>query len=181
MASNFQIVRKCLLVLAFSGALVLAGCGGRTDPKTGPGVTGIHPSSSVLQGWKTYTYGKARISVPRDWAVKHNSNCPDRAAPGTLILGSPNRPSQCNGPSVYTVSLSSLPADADPFLNCPTITINGLPAKIGPCATSDASGVVIYWIPALGVVAYGTGTQYGDVTGTGTGTVVGRILHTLRR
>ena len=40
---------------------------------------------TVPQGWKTYTYGSARISVPSDWAVEHRNNiCPVRSAPGTL-------------------------------------------------------------------------------------------------
>ena len=141
-----------------------------------------HPVS-IPQGWKTYTYRLLRISVPSDWAVEHvNNTCPVRSAPGTLNL-SGSKISLCytGTGNANSVTLLSLPADNEYMSLCPTISVNGLAAKVGPCGGSNAAGIVVYWIPALGVQAVGTGTDNENVTGPGTGTVVGRILHTLRR
>ncbi len=141
-----------------------------------------HPVS-VPRGWKTYTYGKARISVPGTWAVEHEDDCPVRSAPGTLSLGIPAAPSVCAAllGAADTVRLVPLSAP-NPFVSlCPTIRVHGLSVKVGPCGSSNAAGVVIYWVPALGVQAEGTGSADENVTGPATGTVVGRVLHTLRR
>jgi hypothetical protein len=141
-----------------------------------------HPAS-VPRGWKTYTYGKAIISVPSDWAVERNHACPVRSAPGTLNLGTPKRPSECPAPEYLdanTVRLSPL-LPSDLLESCPTISVNGLRVHVGPCGSSDPGGLVYYVIPSLGVQAVGTGTNNENVTGPGTGTVVGRVLHTLRR
>lgn len=68
-----------LLVGLASLTLVISACGGGSTTK----LTGSTlPSVSVPQGWKTYTYGKAAISVPISWEVKHDTNCPNTNAPG---------------------------------------------------------------------------------------------------
>lgn len=142
-----------------------------------------HHPSSVPKGWKTYTYGKARISSTGDWAVERDSDCPIRSASGTLSLGNPKRLSQCPDgfPNANLGMLSPLSGGDHYNSLCPPIRVNGLDMNVGRCATSDAAGIVIYWVPALGVQAVGTGTNSENVTGPGTGTVVGRVLHTLRR
>jgi len=134
-----------------------------------------HPISTP-QGWRTYTYGKARISVPSEWAVERNAVCPINSAPGTLSLGNPKRYSGC--PDAHSddnrVILSSVEhfSSAHFSSQCPAIRVNGLRAYVGPCESSDADGHVSYWIPSLGLTAIGVGADM---------TVVSRVLHTLRR
>ena len=137
---------------------------------------------SIPHGWRTYRYGRVRISVPSDWTAVH---CPVLflSAPGTLDLGKPTVPTQC--PAGFedgnTVTLSSLPPGDYYAALCPTIRVNGLLVHVGPCGSSNPGGMVFYVIPSLGVQAVGTGTNTENVTGPGTETVVGRVLHTLRR
>jgi hypothetical protein len=50
---------------------------------------------SIPRGWKSYSYGGVTISVPKTWAVKHNTNCPNTSAPGALLLGYPKTPYHC--------------------------------------------------------------------------------------
>jgi hypothetical protein len=64
---------------------------------------------------------------------------------------------------------------------CPPVKVNRLTVYIGPCSTSNAAGITEWSVPALEVQALGTGTASENVTGSGDGTVVGRVLHTLRR
>lgn len=135
---------------------------------------------SVPQGWKTYRYGEVRISVPSDWTAEH--------CPGFMLglpyfrLGIPKQ-SQCQAglEDANTVTLSPLPPGDHDYWQCPAIRVNGLLVHIGPCGSSNPFGRVFYVIPSLGVQAMGTGTNTENVTGPGTGTVVGQVLHTLRR
>ena len=158
-------------------ASVCAGCSTTSS-------VGSPPNSSVAipGGWKTYTYGKAKISVPSDWVVVTNYLCPDTVAPGALYLGpSKNLGEVCpQTPSVDTVTVTPLPAGAANQSQC-TIKMNGLRVYLGPCSSSNPIGVVFYDIPSLGISAEGMGTSSQNVTGSGTGTAVGQVLHTLRR
>jgi hypothetical protein len=141
-----------------------------------------HPASTP-RGWKSYTYREARISVPSNWAVEHNEGCPVLSAPGTLQLGPAKGPSSCL-PGIRDtniVSLSPLSASDYYALTCPKIEVNGLAIVVGPCTSSNTAGIVIYAIPALGVQAVGSGVGSENVTGPGTSTIVGLVLHTLRR
>jgi hypothetical protein len=144
-------------------------------------------TGSIPRGWKTYTYGKAAISVPRTWVVKHESySCANNITPvsGTLFLLSQSSSGLCVRSNFNTnsVTISPLPA-GDTYRQplCPPVKVNRLTTYIGPCSSSDAAGITIWSVPALGVQALGTGTASENVTGNGNGTVVGRILHTLRR
>ncbi len=144
------------------------------------------PSSliTVPRGWKTYTYGKAEISVPGDWVVHRTYPCVDRPAPGTLELGRPIVLSSCQAifRDATTVTLSPIPAGSiNRSFECPPREMNGQQVYVGPCTTSNPAGIVEYLIPALGVEAVGTGDSKENVTGPGAATVVGRVLHTLRR
>ena len=137
---------------------------------------------AIPDGWKTYTYGKAHISVPNNWVVVRNGDCSIRSAPGTLNLESSGVPS-CPAPpgDANDVTLTSLPQGEHFSLRC-SETINGLFASTGPCGgTSDTDGAISYVIPSLGVQAVGEGADDEDVTGPGQGAIVGRVLHTLRR
>jgi hypothetical protein len=147
-----------------------------------PAPSTTRPPVSVPQGWKNYSYGRATISAPDNWVVQKNTDCPIRTAPGTLNLGTGggNAPCTTGFVDANAVSLSSLPSGNGYVSSCPPIKMNGLLVYVGPCSSSDAAGIVLYSIPSLRVQAEGTGISSEDVTGPGTGTIVGRVLHTLR-
>src|ERR1019366_1999536 len=71
---------------------------------------------SIPSGWKTYTYGKMAIAVPSKWAVKHGTNCPNAAAPGTLLLGLPTVLTHCTAFHYPTsiVTVSQLSTETNP-------------------------------------------------------------------
>ena len=128
--------------------------------------------------------GNAKISVPSDWVVHGARHCVNRSASGTLQLGSPKFLSKCQvvDRDANTVTLTPIPTGgiARPSV-CPPMKMNGLQVIVGPCGSSDSAGLVSYVIPVLGVEATGTGTFTENVTGPGEGTIVGRVLHTLRK
>jgi hypothetical protein len=170
-------IRRAATTLAslLLAASVCAGCSG-TSP------VGTPPSSTVVPpGWKTYTYGNARISVPSNWVVVTDYTCPDTVAPGVLYLGPSRNPGEVCPftPSIDTVTVTPLPAGTPDQPQCP-IQMNGLRVYLGPCSSSNPIAVVFYNIPSLGIRAEGMGTNSQNVTGSGTGTVVGQVLHTLR-
>ena len=147
---------------------------------------GAPPSSTVVvpHGWRTYTYGKAAISVPGDWAVVTDHTCPGTTASGILTLGLSKSSGWCPYALTYSsVTITPLPAllAGATYNTSPcTISLNALRVYVGPCGSSNPPGIVSYAISSLGVEATGTGTITENVTGSGTGTVVGRVLHTLR-
>ena len=155
---------KGLSVTLAALALLGAACSRST---TAPSTT---TTVLVPSGWKTYIYGKAAIAVPRSWAVKHDTNCPNAPAPGTLLLGLPPVLSFCAAfqypTSVVTVSkvsteasTTSIPARAKP------VTINGIPVYLG-----FSSPTTLQWtVPSL------------DVQITGTGPDSNRVMHTLHK
>ena len=162
------------LIILVAGALCSCSSTTSTSPNR-------HDRVSV--GWQTYTYGKARISVPSNWAVEHNDTCPVESAPGTLSLGSPKRYSGCPHSDDQTnqVILSSVPAGEPPPSQCPTIKMNGLRVTVGPCGSSDADGAIYYYIPSLGVKAVGLTPGSGTVESRVLQRLLSRVLSTLRR
>ena len=144
-------------------ASVCAGCSTTSSVGTPPISTVAVPS-----GWKTYTYGKAKISVPGDWVVKYDTDCPNAAPTGALLLGSSTAPGSClpfqipNG--VVRVdrlgakaSAWSVPAGQKP------VSVNGIPVYVGYGSPST-----IQWtVPSL------------DVQVTGAGPDSNRVVHTL--
>ncbi len=139
----------------------------------------VPPSSTVPvpRGWKTYTYGKAKISVPRNWAVVTDYTCPDTVAPGVLYLGPSRNPGEvCPFTrNIDTVTVTPLPAGTSDQSQC-IIKMNGLRVYLGPCGSSNPIGLAFYDIPSLGIRAKGGGSN-GQ---TGPGTVVHKVLQTLR-
>jgi hypothetical protein len=81
-------VRRVLAGVAV--ALAVAGCSATPSSAPLP-----HFQPPIPTGWKTYTYSGAAISVPPHWTVRHNNNCPDPSAPGTLLLGFPRVLASC--------------------------------------------------------------------------------------
>jgi hypothetical protein len=151
-----------LLLLAAS---VCAGCSTTSS-------VGTPPSSTVAvpHGWKTYTYGKMAIAVPSNWAVKHDTNCPNAAAPGTLLLGLPAVIEQCAAfqypMSVVTVSqLSSETSTTSVPVGQKPVTIKGIPVYLG----FGSPSMVQWTVPSL------------DVQITGTGPDSSRVIHTLHK
>jgi hypothetical protein len=109
--------------------------------------------------------------------------CAGSTSVGMLYLGPPKGPPYASCPSDGgqgdSVTITSLPADAIDEPQC-SFTMNGLRVRFGPCTSSNAAGAIVYDIPALGIRAEGMGARNQNVTGPGTGTVVGRVLHTIR-
>lgn len=139
-------------------------------------------SRSVPAGWRTYTYGKVKISIPKDWAEQAGQGCPVPAAVGTLNLSDLRLSNSCPAPTnVNMVTLMKSPSKVPSQFekSCPPISVNGLSVYVGPCTSSNAAGLVYYDIPSLGIEAVGQGTSDENVTGSAT--IVGRILHTLRK
>jgi hypothetical protein len=158
-------------------ASVCAGCSTTSS-------VGTPPSSTVAvpRGWKTYTYGKAKISVPGDWAVVTKWLCPGLSSTDTLYLGLPKGLAFCPafvGPG-DSIVVTALPIGTAEQSQC-RIKMNGLRVYLGPCTSSNPIGVVFYDIPSLGIRAEGMGGIRQHVAaGSGPGTVVGQVLHTLR-
>jgi hypothetical protein len=144
--------------------LLVAACGGSTTASS------TTTTVSIPSGWKTYTYGKMAIAVPSNWAVKHGTNCPNAAAPGTLLLGLPAVLTQCAAfqypTSVVTVSqLSSETSTTSVPTGQKPVTINGIPVYLG-----FGSLTMVQWtVPSLGV----------QITGTGPNS--SRVMHTLHK
>lgn len=162
------------LVLIGTG---LSACG--SSAATSATTTGPRPASIPI-GWKTYAYGRAKISVPADWTLVSSKGCAAGSAPGVLALGTPRSLANCPTGADSIVVSSLPPGDAKALTLCPAITVNGLIVHVLPCAGSGDKGIVQYLVPALGIEAVGTGTSGEDVTGTGTDNVVERALRTLR-
>jgi len=146
-----------LLVGLASLALTISACGGGSTL----------PSVSVPQGWTSYTYGKAAISVPSSWEVKHDTNCPNTNAPGALLLGYPKGgPEHCPAYSVVNyVAIFDIPAGSvsGSASQKPTM-VNRVPVFVG----FGSSSTIVWTAPSLGVEIIGTGSD------------ANRILHTLR-
>jgi len=159
-----------VLVASILG-MALAACSGSTPSSSSAGTSSTPKSTvPVPAGWKSYTYEKAEISVPSDWYVGHNTNCPDGQAPGSLLLGFPKVLENC--PMIPTgisyVAVTSLPTGdgyrQPPFAPTP-VMVNGVPIYEG----GGSPGSLVWAAPSLGVQVAGEGPD----TRT--------ILHTLRR
>jgi hypothetical protein len=158
-------------------ALGASACGSTT---TTVATTTTPPTASIPSGWKTYAYGKAKISVPPSWILVSSQGCAESSAPGVLALGAPRSLANCpvGGNSIVVSSLPS--GDAKAMSLCPAITVNGLRVHVLPCTGSNPRGIVQYLVPALGIEAVGAGAAGEDVTGPGADSIVGQVLHTLR-
>jgi hypothetical protein len=141
----------------------------------------------IPKGWKTYTYGEAAISVPRSWVVRHGYySCASStfSASGTLFLLPKSISDVCvRSPfNTRSVAISPLPTgSAYEQPSCPPVNVNGLTTYVGPCTSSNPAGTTVWSVPALGIQAAGTGKASENVTGSKNGSVVGRVLRTLRR
>jgi len=146
-----------LLVGLASLALAISACGGGSTL----------PSASVPQGWTTYTYGKAAISVPSSWEVKHDTNCPNTNAPGSLLLGYPKGgPEHCPSYSVvnYVAVIGITAGSVSGSATQKPRMVNGVPVFVG----FGSPSTIVWTAPSLGVEIIGTGSD------------ANRILHTLR-
>ena len=118
---------------------------------------------SIPNGWRSYTYDHATISVPSNWKVWHDTNCTS-AAHDVLVLGKPKAPYPCallaasvSYAYVYT-STAKMPMGG-------LITVNGFPVSV-----SFGSPTEVTWaLPTLGIDVAAAGPE------------ASRILHTLRR
>ena len=128
------------------------------------------PVVSIPTGWKTYTYGKASISVPRSWAVKRNQICPNTSAPGSLMLGFSKAGYDCTAyiypKSWIRIETVSKLSDAGSVFTGgrPHQTVNGVPVIVG----FGSPATLAWYAPSL------------QVELTSWGPNAARIFHTLR-
>jgi len=159
--ANRRITRSIALTAA---ALVLVACGSSTTASS------TTTTVSIPSGWKSYTLGAMAIAVPGNWAVKHNTNCPNTTAPGALLLGVPPVLIHCAAfeypKSVVTVSqISSETSTTNVPVGQKPVKINGIPVYVG-----FGSPTTLYWtVPSLDVQIIGTGPD------------ASQILHTLHK
>lgn len=157
----------------------MAACGSATTASPSP-TTAPRATASLPRGWRTYIYGAAAISVPNSWVARHDNNCPDTLAAGTLELGVPRVLINCTliVGSPPTVTVSALTAGisyASPCLS--SLEVNGLTAYGADCAASPAVGPstsTTWTVPSLDIEVSGSGD-------TASQSLVNLILHTLRR
>jgi hypothetical protein len=177
---NNRLSTRTALISLVVAAATGAWC---TSTAGGSGNTSLRKAVGIPRGWKTHTYEKARISIPSDWAVVTNYLCAGSRSVGTLYLGPPKGPPYASCPSDVgqgeSVTITPLPAGTADQSQC-SFKMNGLRVHFGPCTSSNAAGVIFYDIPALGIRAEGVGSGNQNVTGPGTNTVVGQVLHTIR-
>lgn len=143
---------KGFLLAFIAPPLLFAACGSASTASS------TTKSISIPSGWKTYAYGKAVLAVPNSWAIKHDDNCPNAAAPGTLRLGLSRQVTTCPGSdwpaSVVTVSkLTSNVMKSDTPSGGEFKTVNSIPvyAMTAPPATT------LWIVPSLGVQISGNG------------------------
>ena len=121
-------------------------------------------------GWKSYHYENTEISVPGDWYVGHDTNCPDGQAPGSLLLGFPKVLENCPliPAGISYVAVTALPTGdgyrQPPFPPTP-VKINGVPIY----QSFGSPGSLVWAAPTLGVQVAGEGPD------------TRAIFHTLRR
>jgi hypothetical protein len=108
--------------------------------------------------------------------------CPEPKGPGTLLLGPSNNPGEiCPAYSFSVNSVTITPAPLHPSDACTRLgKVNGLMVYVTPCSSSNAAGITEWTVPSLGVQAVATQAG-GSSVGSGSSTVVGRVLHTLRK
>jgi hypothetical protein len=166
----------------FLVGVVLSSC--TSTPSASTGRTTQSTTVWIPAGWKSYTYGRARISVPRTWVVMNDYACPEGSPQGVLFLGPPNGAAASCPPNNgfwNSVTIESMPPVSDLTATvCPPFRMNHLVVYVGPCGTSNPAGITLWTIPTLGIQAEGIGTPNENVTEINRGAVVDRILHTLR-
>ncbi len=153
-----------VLLVAVSLPLLLAACSSSTTSSS------TTTTVSIPAGWKTYTFGRMAIAVPSSWAVKHNTNCPNAAAPGALLLGVPpvliNCPAFGYPATVVTVSqLSSATSTTTVPVGQKPVTVNGVPVYVGFGSPSSLD----WTVPSLDVRIFGMGPD------------TSQVMHTLHR
>jgi len=165
-----------VLISVLVGAMICASCSPAkvTSPAPPTPTTG----TSAPHGWQTFTYGRAAISVPHDWSVI----CPEVKPQDALTLGSSKTSGPCPPRNENSVTLSAiLDAAALASSSCGPTRVNSLPVYVGPCSSSNPSGITVWSFPTLGVQAVGAGGPSDDVTELHSGAVVDRVLYTIRR
>jgi hypothetical protein len=170
------VVAVVVLALIF-GPFVSGG------PRSSSKGRSAHPARSTLipRNWRTYAYGKAAISVPRNWSI---DTCPAPSAAGTLDLGPLKMACKdVDSSTATTVTLTATTASLRQIERsggyC-IVKVNGLTIGISPCTSSNPSGIIVWTVPSLGIAASAFQKGSGSV-GFLTVSLVNRVLRTLRR
>jgi hypothetical protein len=126
------------------------------------------PAVSIPKGWQSYAYGGVSISVPKSWAVEHDTNCHITSAPGVLLLGYPKMLDTCVlGPHLHaTNNYVAI------YASRAAMTSTGAPIEVNSLAVVVGFGspAQLEWnIPSFGLHV---------IAGSSKGK---QILHTLRR
>jgi hypothetical protein len=165
--------RLTVLIVALTAAgVAVAGCsrstasghfGGSAPIRTI--TTSARATVRVPEGWKTDTYGKVAISVPGTWQVKRDTNWPNTAAPGALLLGYPKTPEFCPEyrSTVSDVALINPPGAASwSVAREKPEMINGV--EVYPGFGSPAA--LEWMVPSLGIEIIGTGPLADTIVST---------------
>jgi hypothetical protein len=163
-------VARCTAVLTFVvlGPL-LAAC-----DSTSSTARATSAATLIPHGWKTYTFDRLAISVPKSWSVAFgNSGCPT-GAPGLLALeGAPVLAQGCpaiSRPNANTVRVSVLAAGGFKDRTCPSDSQRKIVNAAVVCAGPRSMADTIEWaIPSLGAGA------------SGSGPLASKVMHTIRR
>ncbi len=104
------------------------------------------PSTVAANGWTTYDYGLARLSIPPGWTA--GTGC---RAPRKLLLSDPNDVAlgcvPAGGPSIDIGPLPPTDPIHRPYV--PNATVNGIPyVRVFPRCLSNACGLIVY-LPTL--------------------------------
>jgi hypothetical protein len=110
--------------------------------------------------------------VPKSWAVKHNVNCDNTAAPGAILLGYPKVLINCANYEFTWNFVALYYQHSGTISNGTRMEVNGVSVIPNSSAAGKgyANSTYVEWlIPSLGLAITASGSE------------VGRILHTIRR
>jgi hypothetical protein len=128
--------------LAVGVLVVLGALGGLLGRSAAPAGAAVH--AGAPRGWTWHSSDGLPIAVPRTWVVRAQDNCPDTAAPGTLLLGSPSSLRFCPFIPTGPVSASVVAGSVSPTGGRPHPTLTQYGQRVIPLdvSTSMVTGSV---------------------------------------
>jgi hypothetical protein len=124
--------------------------------------------AKLPNGWKSSSYQQVTISVPSDWAVKHDTDCANTSAPGVLLLGTPSTPMPCplDSHHVDQVTVTDVPVGDD--------------RQLPPAGSAERiNGIRVYELfGSPSALEWVAPSRHIEISGSGPESE--RIVHTLR-